>query len=81
MLGAGIPVAALLLVLGKALAVKGLLVITHPRFFGFSALAIFLIACKIRVVRQYFRLMRPDMARLLHADTSRFTIASAEHTS
>lgn len=79
LMGASIPVAALLLALGKAFAVKGLIVATHPRFLGFSAFALFLIACKIRAVRQYFRLMRPDMARLLHSSTSRFAIPSAEH--
>lgn len=78
-IGASIPVVGLLAALARAIAVKGLPVTTHPRFLKFSVLAVVLLACKCRTVVQYFRLMRPDLARLLRPSTQRFTVPTAEN--
>ncbi len=77
--GANIPVAALLAALAKVIAVKGLVVVTHLHFQGYSLLALVLLACKYRAVIQYFHLMRPDLARLLRPSTERFTVPTAEN--
>lgn len=77
--GANILVATLLAALAKAIAVKGLVVVTHPHFQGYSLLALVLLACKYRAVIQYFRLMRPDLARLLRPSTEHFTVPTAEN--
>ena len=79
-IGAGIPTAPLLSLIFKALIIKGFVIVTHLRFIEASLFTLLLLACKVRALTQFFRLMRPELAKFFKSEPKRFIVSPVEDT-